>query len=95
MIEEQIDPNRPFPIMRDHLDASERLLIPKSIPWYILAPHETQARSNHGQTLKRLAERGGLAFEEAYDILRSRRWNTKPHATPEQFVALVKERTIP
>ena len=30
-------------------------------PWALLEPHEAQARANHGgQSLKRLAERGGL-----------------------------------
>jgi len=33
---------------------------PPAIPWDVLEPHEPQALRNHSQTLKRLAERGGL-----------------------------------
>lgn len=46
------------------------------IPFTMLAPHEAQALSNHGQTLNRLAERGGLGAGEAIDILEGRRWNS-------------------
>lgn len=40
----------------------------------MIAPHEAQARSNHGQSLNRLAERGGLCAAEALDILEGRPW---------------------
>lgn len=46
------------------------------IPWAMVAPHEVQARSNHGQSLARLAERGGLCAAEALDILEGRRWGS-------------------
>lgn len=36
----------------------------KSVPWAIVAPHERRAELNHGQTLERLAERGGLTLVE-------------------------------
>lgn len=40
--------------------------IVKAIPWDAIAPYEAQAKSNHGgQTLERLAQRGGLGVEEA------------------------------
>lgn len=44
------------------------------IPFAMLVPHERQALSNHGQTLERLAQRGGLGVSEAIDILEGRRW---------------------
>ena len=44
------------------------------IPYDIIAPHEEQALSNHGQTLKRLAERGGLGWSEILAILTGRKW---------------------
>lgn len=47
-----------------------------NIPWAMIAPHEQQAQSNHGQSLDRLAERGGLAASEAIDILEGRRWGS-------------------
>lgn len=41
-----------------------------SIPWEMIAPHEPQAIKNHSQTLRRLAERGGLSYSEAIAILK-------------------------
>ena len=41
----------------------------QEIPLSIVAPHERQARANHGQTLKRLAERGGLCPIELVAVL--------------------------
>ena len=46
-----------------------------SIPWAMIAPHEMQAIQNHGgQTLARLAERGGLSPCEALAVLDDRAW---------------------
>ncbi len=39
------------------------------IPWDIISPHENQALENHGQSLVKLADRGGLSWDEAYDVL--------------------------
>lgn len=58
---------RMFPIMEKP---------PFSIPWSVLQPHEKQAIHNHGQTLKRLAERGGLCASEAIDVLTGQKWAT-------------------
>lgn len=44
------------------------------IPWEMIAPHEAQAKTNHSQTLMRLAERGGLGACEALAILEDRAW---------------------
>jgi len=46
------------------------------IPFDMLVPHEAQAMRNHGQTLERLAQRGGLGTSEAVDILEGRRWGS-------------------
>jgi hypothetical protein len=55
-------PARRFPIMGG-----------PSIPWWVIAPHEAQARINHGgQTLERLADRGGLSPTEALAVLEDR-----------------------
>ena len=40
-----------------------------SIPWEAIAPYERQAYDNHEQSLKRLAERGGLGAAELYFIM--------------------------
>lgn len=44
------------------------------VPWDLVAPHETQAMKNHGQTLERMSERGGLSPDELAAVLRDRRW---------------------
>lgn len=57
---------RMFPILHDP--------VIKAIPWDTLTPHEAQAQTNHGQSLARLAHRGGLGIEEAYCILKDMRF---------------------
>ncbi len=42
------------------------------IPWEVIEPHERQAYINHGQSLKRLASRGGLSYREMLAVLRDR-----------------------
>lgn len=40
------------------------------IPWAVIEPHEQQAMKNHGgQSLQRLAERGGLDWVETLAVL--------------------------
>lgn len=47
-----------------------------SIPWWVIAQHEAQAMRNHGgQTLERLAERGGLSPTEALCVIEDRAWS--------------------
>jgi hypothetical protein len=46
-----------------------------SILWSVIAPHESQAKANHsGQSLARLAERGGLDQSEAVAVLEGLSW---------------------
>ena len=59
---------------------SERLNVPRSVPWSLVASHEAQADRNHGQTLARLAERGGLCPSELVAVLEDRRWRSMPLA---------------
>jgi hypothetical protein len=54
---------RMFPIMGYH-----------DIPWRAIAPAEKQAQENHGQSLERLAERGGLSPCEACAVMQFRPW---------------------
>lgn len=42
------------------------------VPFEFIAQHEKQAQRNHGQSLERLAQRGGLAASEALDIVEGR-----------------------
>lgn len=41
----------------------------KAIPWPMIAPHDRQARINHGQPLEILMGRGGIDAGEAIAIL--------------------------
>lgn len=45
-----------------------------SIPWDVIAPHETQALRNHHRSLASLAERGGLTPCEALAVIEGRPW---------------------
>jgi hypothetical protein len=51
---------------------SERRKVPKFVDWSVL--DGKQAQINHGQTLERLAERGGLAPDEIVANIERRRW---------------------
>jgi hypothetical protein len=48
------------------------------MPLAIVLPHEKQAQRNHGQTLHRLAERGGLSACELAAVLQDREWHSMP-----------------
>ena len=39
---------------------------PESVPWALVEAARLQIERNHGQTLERLAERGGLSYRELY-----------------------------
>ena len=51
-----------------------------ALPWEMMAPHEKQADSNHGQTLRRLDQRGGLGACEAVAVLEDREWRPMTYA---------------
>lgn len=59
---------RRFPVLLGwHEDRGGNDDFPRSIPWEAIEPHRQQAESNHcGQTLERLAQRGGLDPSEIY-----------------------------
>lgn len=42
------------------------------VPMWIVLQHERQAQSNHGQSVRRLAERGGLSPSELCAVLEDR-----------------------
>lgn len=63
------------------------------VPFAMLEPHEKQAMRNHGgQTLERLAQRGGLSHGEAIDILEGKPWNTVKHCTENEVYLINKVR---
>ncbi len=61
---------------------------PTSVPWALLAPHEAQAERNHYQSLRELAERGGLSPAEMVAVLEDRPWRNMP---PTEAVARLRE----
>ncbi|MCV6795810.1 hypothetical protein OII43_07085 [Achromobacter ruhlandii] len=63
------------------------------IPFAMIEPHEAQAKRNHGQSLNRLADRGGLAVPEALDILEGRPWASSKNCLNNEryLVHLVRE----
>ncbi|MCP4897025.1 MAG: hypothetical protein GY906_08625 [bacterium] len=68
---------REFKIMKAHLDRDERALaeeagLPDTIPFSVVSPFERRAKKNHGQTLKRLSERGGLDPYELVTLFEDR-----------------------
>lgn len=74
---------------------------PSSIPWEAIAPYDAQAQINHGgQSLERLAERGGLSAAEAFLVMHGRKWDYKQDVQQLRIEAcafldtLVRESTI-
>lgn len=50
-------------------------------PWALLQPRRQRALRNHGQTLERLRNRGGLAPDELVAVLEDRPWR---RMTPDE-----------
>jgi hypothetical protein len=62
------------------------------IPFAMLVPYEAQAQRNHGQSLNRLAERGGLAVSEAISILEGRKWGSVKNCIENEHYLINKVR---
>lgn len=91
--------SRPMPIlMHRYATAGEVEAVARSgatffvlsVPWEIIAPHEAQAKTNHGQTLERLRERGGLGAAEVVAILEDRPWR-RSMSNVDAHASLVRE----
>lgn len=82
-----------FPLLATHDERLRYLkFFPKlCVPWALLAPHEAQAQRNHGQTLERLAERGGLGADEMVAILEDRPWSSVRLLSMEQALTKLLE----
>ena len=50
-----------------------------SVPWLLVATHEAQAMANHGQSLERLAERGGLGPDELWCVVHNQPFRNRPN----------------
>ena len=61
----------------------------EAIPWAVIAPYDHQCQRNHGgQTLEKIAKRGGLGASEACDIILGLSWST---TSPAYGVHLLRE----
>lgn len=83
-----------FPVLISFNNPNEKryqeLGCPQSVPWGVLAPHEQVARDNHGrQSLRRLAQRGGLDPNEMANVLTGHEWAHR--FTPEDSVTIIKQ----
>ncbi len=74
-----------FPILTDYSRKDQEAMrhagspyLVVCAPWAMMAAHERQAESNHGHTIQRLAERGGLSPCEALAVIEDRRWTRLP-----------------
>ncbi len=64
-----------------------------SFPISAFAPHAQTALRNHGQTLERLAARGGICWLEARAILTDTYWADVPNSPDnEKIVRAIIER---
>lgn len=78
-----------FPILLSPRERREHPDWPTSIPWSLIAPHEDQALRNHGgQTLQRLAERGGLSPLEARCVIEDRDFEWSDHYAEKDNAAV-------
>lgn len=57
-----------------------------TIPWKSIAPHEKQALINHGQSLEKLASRGGLSWCEALAVLQDSKFIAMPEEEAKEKV---------
>lgn len=49
-------------------------MVMNGLPWEAIAPFEDQAKTNHDQSLERLAQRAGVSPGEALMIMTRARW---------------------
>jgi hypothetical protein len=63
------------------------------IPWEMIRPHNGQCMANHGgQTLERIAQRGGLGRCEAIAVLADQKWTPiDADIADEKLKAMVEE----
>ena len=59
----------------------------KAVPWAVVEPFERRAKINHGQTLARLNERGGLCPTEMYALLADKQLSDVNHSKASQRAA--------
>ena len=82
---------RRFPVLYSHRAREALAAAPMTVPWSLLTGREERAQLNHGQSLERLAERGGLDPSEMLAIIENRKWTLMPLGDAvERLKALVR-----
>lgn len=67
--------------------------LPKAVPWSLVAPYEKQALLHHGgQSLERLAERGGLSSREMYWLFTGGAWHQATLVSDDEVAAEILRR---
>jgi len=82
---------RRFPVLRQ----MSKAVMPKTVPWAFAETLRAQAANNHGQTLERLAERGGLGPEEMYAAAHGWKWGRIGNVTEADAIAWLVEAVKP
>lgn len=69
----EVEPVKEIEYMPIHPEDARKPGCPKQFPMHLLS--EDQAQKNHGQTLKRLKDRGGLGITEILAIVHRKKWS--------------------
>ena len=70
-----------------HPDDAKKPGCPQVFPMHLL--NEKQAVSNHGQSLRRLKERGGLSVKEILSIVHGKRWDYYRYVKWEEALGML------
>jgi hypothetical protein len=81
-----------FPLLIDAAARRRHPDWPVSIPLKLIALHEAQAQANHGQTLRGLAERGGLSPLECLAVLTDVEYRAVEHMTEDAAITEILKR---
>lgn len=84
-------PTFPILVPYERRDLYKSLGLPKSVPWSLMEPHEEQAQNNHQQSLKRLAERGGLCALEMAAVISGKSWREAESMSVEAAATVILE----
>lgn len=71
-----------FPVLTGEHSQHEGVCIPLSL----IVSHENQCQRNHGQSIQRLAERGGLSPCEIVAIIEDREWKPMQEHDAWKFI---------
>lgn len=85
----EVEPVKEIEYMPVHSEDARKPDCPKRFPMHLL--NENQAYSNHGQTLKRLKERGGLGVTAILAIVHQKKWSYYGNLKWEEALKMLNE----